>query len=81
MSQQTETDDLETQSDSSNNSNEINSTSMRPTDTKITFTFGKCKICTDTATGVHYGIVTCEGCKVIRKLNYLFLIWFTSSCL
>lgn len=67
MSQQTETDDLETQSDSSNNSNEINSTSMRPTDTKITFTFGKCKICTDTATGVHYGIVTCEGCKGFYK--------------
>ena len=31
-----------------------------------TFPFGKCKVCTDQATGVHYGIPTCEGCKVIK---------------
>ena len=29
-----------------------------------TFPFGKCKVCTDKATGIHYGIATCEGCKV-----------------
>lgn len=28
------------------------------------FDFGKCKICFDNATGVHYGSPTCEGCKV-----------------
>lgn len=37
---------------------------------KSTFPFGKCKVCNDKATGVHYGISTCEGCKV--NLKYLF---------
>ena len=32
---------------------------------KSTFPFGKCKVCTDKATGIHYGIATCEGCKVL----------------
>ena len=40
--------------------------------TKIAFTFGKCKICSDKATGIHYGISTCEGCKVyIQLINIL----------
>lgn len=34
------------------------------TSPKIPFSFGKCKICNDRATGIHYGIATCEGCKV-----------------
>lgn len=31
---------------------------------KSTFPFGRCRVCNDKATGVHYGIATCEGCKV-----------------
>lgn len=28
------------------------------------FNFGRCKVCHDLATGIHYGIPSCEGCKV-----------------
>lgn len=31
---------------------------------RSTYPFGKCKVCFDKATGIHYGIATCEGCKV-----------------
>ena len=27
--------------------------------------FGNCKVCQDKASGIHYGVATCEGCKVI----------------
>lgn len=37
---------------------------------KSTFPFGKCKVCNDKATGVHYGISTCEGCKVRFKFFF-----------
>ena len=37
--------------------------------TKTPFPFGNCKICDDKATGTHYGVPTCEGCKV--KLKFI----------
>nr|KAG5699471.1 hypothetical protein BaRGS_016317 [Batillaria attramentaria] len=33
----------------------------------IPFPFGDCRICNDKATGVHYGVATCEGCKGFYK--------------
>lgn len=30
----------------------------------IMFFFNISRICRDIATGVHYGVITCEGCKV-----------------
>lgn len=33
----------------------------------IRFPFGKCHVCQDQATGVHYGVATCEGCKGFFK--------------
>lgn len=35
-------------------------------------TFVSCKVCGDKASGYHYGVTSCEGCKV----NYDFLFTF-----
>lgn len=52
----------------SNSSNSGDLSSLKSYQNKLrrksTFPFGKCKVCNDKATGVHYGISTCEGCKV-----------------
>ncbi len=51
-----------------NNNNNFNGNSCNKKRPRSTFPFGKCKVCSDKATGVHYGVATCEGCKV-RRLN------------
>jgi hypothetical protein len=37
------------------------------------FNVGKCKICKDVASGIHYGVATCEGCKVIWPSTVILL--------
>lgn len=43
---------------------------------KRPFPFGQCRVCMDKATGAHYGVPTCEGCKgffkrsILRKEKY-----------
>lgn len=44
---------------------------------------GECAVCKDKASGFHYGVLSCEGCKVglnmvyshFRKLPFLFSEW------
>ncbi|CAF1135320.1 unnamed protein product [Adineta steineri] len=52
---------------------------------RLTFPFGACRVCSDSATGIHYGIATCEGCKgffkrsILRKEKYR--CYFDNSCI
>jgi hypothetical protein len=63
---------------SNNDENALLNSSQSNKRPKSTFPFGKCKVCSDKATGVHYGIATCEGCKV-RVSFYLLKIYLTSN--
>ncbi|OWA54756.1 hypothetical protein BV898_19155 [Hypsibius exemplaris] len=44
----------------------------------------KCKICSRDATGVHYGVLACEGCKAFYRRgvekNIKFLCYFGNKC-
>ena len=46
--------------------------------------FGLCKVCTDKAGGVHYGIATCEGCKGFFKRGLAnhetYYCYFDNKC-
>jgi hypothetical protein len=46
-------------------------------DSNVKFFFGECKVCGDIASGIHYGIATCEACKVsLKKSNKNFFSVF-----
>ena len=62
---------------SSENSEEVNKRSNQNgyyvNENHQKFDFGRCKVCKDKATGIHYGIPSCEGCKVIiMKHNIIY---------
>lgn len=37
---------------------------VRPAQVEITDGQQMCAICSDVGNGIHFGVVTCEGCKV-----------------
>lgn len=39
-------------------------TKKKKADSKERLTFPPCKVCSGNATGIHYGVHTCEPCKV-----------------
>jgi len=51
-----------------NNNNEFNKSEMKSTLTSI---INHCRICNDEASGVHYGVITCNGCKSFFKRSVL----------
>jgi hypothetical protein len=64
---------------SSGNVNEVKKSDSK--ESKQPFPFGMCKVCGDQATGVHYGIATCEGCKVSHLSNMLYFLLCLIACL
>lgn len=71
----------------SNNDQELSASpnSSKAKRTRLSFPFGACRVCSDSATGIHYGIATCEGCKgffkrsILRKEKYR--CYFDNTCL
>nr|ASL70502.1 nuclear receptor [Brachionus rotundiformis] len=57
---------------------------LADTKAKSTYPFGKCKVCSDRATGIHYGIASCEGCKGFFKRSTLrkekYRCYFGNDC-
>ncbi|XP_033753269.1 uncharacterized protein LOC117336751 [Pecten maximus] len=51
----------------------------------VPFPFGDCRVCNDRATGVHYGVASCEGCKGFFKRSTTreekYKCFFGGSCL
>ena len=56
---------------------------MRPAQVEITEGQQMCAICSDVGNGIHFGVITCEGCKVSSFQVVLFedeLNWNVYAC-
>ena len=51
------------------------------TEKTVSNLYGNCRICSEEATGLHYGVFTCEGCKVKTYFKNLSTNWLISSIL
>jgi len=60
--------------DSLTNQHSIQREELNSAKLKVKYPFGHCRVCNDKATGVHYGIATCEGCKVSGNSNICIFI-------
>jgi hypothetical protein len=38
--------------------------SKQSEDFSTNYSLNACKVCDEKASGLHYGVITCEGCKV-----------------
>ncbi|KAK2153943.1 hypothetical protein LSH36_281g09088 [Paralvinella palmiformis] len=51
----------------------------------VPYPFGDCRVCADKATGIHYGVATCEGCKGFYKRSIpkssSYRCFFGGSCI
>jgi hypothetical protein len=54
--------------DSNSSSMNVNSETEKSLPKRNSAEFGECRVCTDKANGVHYGLPTCEGCKVRTRI-------------
>lgn len=69
-----------------NDKSNINTTDKTPAGKrpKSTYPFGRCRVCDDKATGIHYGIATCEGCKGFFKRctlkTEMYTCFFGNAC-
>ncbi len=62
-------------SDSGNTKKENENNNVEKVSEQKIIDYGKCEICSDKASGIHYSVTSCEACKasifqIIFKIDY-----------